>query len=50
MTPVLILAEHNVNAIVVRDIGGRPLLGFNQVGITVLAGVARMVTQPSTLT
>jgi predicted Fe-Mo cluster-binding NifX family protein len=39
MAPVLVLAEHNVNAIVVQGIGGRPLMGFNQVGITVLAGV-----------
>ena len=38
MAPVLVLAEHNVNAIVVQGIGGRPLMGFNQVGITVLAG------------
>ena len=37
MAPVLVLAEHNVNAIVVQGIGGRPLMGFNQVGITVLA-------------
>ena len=39
MAPVLVLAEHNVNAIVVQGIGGRPLMGFNQVGITVLQGV-----------
>ena len=39
MAPVLVLAEHNVDAIVVQGIGGRPLMGFNQVGITVLAGV-----------
>ena len=38
MTPVLALAEHNVDAIVVDGIGGRPLMGFNQVGITVHAG------------
>ena len=38
MAPVLVLAEHNVNAIVVQGIGGRPLMGFNQVGIAVLAG------------
>ena len=41
MAPVLVLAEHNVDAIVVQGIGGRPLMGFNQVGITVLAGVGR---------
>ena len=39
MAPVLALAEHNVDAIVVQGIGGRPLMGFNQVGIAVLAGV-----------
>ena len=38
MAPVLALAEHNVDAIVVDGIGGRPLMGFNQVGIEVLAG------------
>ena len=39
MAPVLMLAEHNVTAIVVDGIGGRPLMGFNQVGIDVHAGV-----------
>jgi predicted Fe-Mo cluster-binding NifX family protein len=39
MAPVLALAEHNVDAIVVDGIGGRPLMGFNQVGIAVHAGV-----------
>ena len=39
MAPVLVLAENNVDAIVVDGIGGRPLMGFNQVGISVLAGV-----------
>ncbi len=39
MAPVLTLAEHKVNAIVVDGIGGRPLMGFNQVGIAVHAGV-----------
>ena len=38
LAPVLVLAEHNVDAIVVDGIGGRPLLGFNQVGIAVHAG------------
>ena len=37
--PVLLLAEHNVDAIVVDGIGGRPLMGFNQVGIAVHAGM-----------
>jgi predicted Fe-Mo cluster-binding NifX family protein len=39
MAPVLVLAEHDVDAIVVGGIGGRPLMGFNQVGIAVHAGV-----------
>ena len=43
MAPVLVLAEHNVDAIVVQGIGGRPLMGFNQVGIPVLAGVGEDV-------
>jgi predicted Fe-Mo cluster-binding NifX family protein len=38
MAPVLALAEHMVDAIVVDGIGGRPLMGFNQVGIAVHAG------------
>ena len=38
LTPVLALAEHRVDAIVVDGIGGRPLAGFNQVGITVHRG------------
>ena len=38
MSPVLLLAEHNVDAVVVNGIGGRPLMGFGQVGILVLAG------------
>jgi predicted Fe-Mo cluster-binding NifX family protein len=37
MAPVLVLAEHNVDAIVVDGIGGRPLMGFNQVGIAMHA-------------
>jgi predicted Fe-Mo cluster-binding NifX family protein len=39
MAPVLVLAEHTVDVIVVDGIGGRPLMGFNQVGIAVHAGV-----------
>ena len=39
MTPVIALAHHGVNAIVVDGIGGRPLQGFNQVGIAVHAGL-----------
>lgn len=43
MSPVLALAENNVDAIVVDGIGGRPLMGFNQVGITVHAGYGQDV-------
>ncbi len=39
MAPVLLLAEHCVDALVVSGIGGRPLAGFRQVGIAVHAGV-----------
>ena len=39
MAPVLVLAEQNVDAIVVDGIGGRPLMGFHQVGIAVHAGL-----------
>jgi predicted Fe-Mo cluster-binding NifX family protein len=39
MAPVMALAEQMVDAIVVDGIGGRPLMGFNQVGIAVHAGV-----------
>ena len=46
MAPVLVLAEHNVDAIVVQGIGGRPLMGFNQVGIAVLQGVGARVREP----
>jgi predicted Fe-Mo cluster-binding NifX family protein len=44
MTPVVFLAENNVDAIVVQGIGGRPLMGFNQVGIAVLQGVGAQVS------
>jgi len=44
MAPVLVLAEHGVDAIVVDGIGGRPLMGFQQVGIAVLAGRGADVT------
>ena len=45
MAPVLVLAEHNVDAIVVQGIGGRPLMGFDQVGIAVLQGVGSQVNE-----
>jgi predicted Fe-Mo cluster-binding NifX family protein len=38
MAPVITLAENMVDTIVVDGIGGRPLMGFNQVGIAVHAG------------
>lgn len=43
MAPVLVLAENNVDAIIVQGIGGRPLMGFNQVGIAVLRGAGEDV-------
>ncbi len=35
MVPVNLLAENNVNALIVGGIGMRPLMGFRQVGIDV---------------
>lgn len=35
MVPVNLLAQHQVDALVVGGIGMRPLMGFRQVGITV---------------
>lgn len=35
MVPVNLLAQHNVNALIVGGMGMRPLLGFRQVGIEV---------------
>jgi predicted Fe-Mo cluster-binding NifX family protein len=43
MAPVMMLAQHGVDAIVVDGIGGRPLAGFNQVGIAVHAGSGQTV-------
>jgi predicted Fe-Mo cluster-binding NifX family protein len=45
MTPVMLLADNKVDAIVVDGIGGRPLQGFMQVGIAVHAGVGETVEQ-----
>ena len=45
MAPVMLLADHRVDAIVVDGIGGRPLAGFNQVGISVHAGLGETVEQ-----
>ena len=38
MAPVTMLARNGVEAIIVNGIGGRPLMGFNQLGIAVFAG------------
>lgn len=35
LTPVNLLASHDVDAILVAGMGARPLAGFNQVGIAV---------------
>jgi len=35
MVPVNLLADNNVNALIVGGIGMRPLMGFRQVGISV---------------
>jgi predicted Fe-Mo cluster-binding NifX family protein len=43
MAPVMLLAQHGVDAIVVDGIGGRPLAGFSQVGIAVHAGSGQTV-------
>jgi predicted Fe-Mo cluster-binding NifX family protein len=43
MTPVNLLGEHGVQAILVGGIGMRPLIGFKQVGIDVYAGATGTV-------
>jgi len=45
MTPVMLLADNAVDAIVVDGIGGRPLAGFMQVGIAVHAGIGETVEE-----
>jgi predicted Fe-Mo cluster-binding NifX family protein len=45
MAPVMVLAQERVEVIVVDGIGGRPLMGFNQVGIKVHAGLGETVEQ-----
>ncbi len=35
MVPVNLLAQHNVNALIVAGMGMRPLMGFRQMGIDV---------------
>jgi len=46
MVPVNLLAQHNVNALVVGGIGLRPLMGFRQVGINVYYDAIRPEIKP----
>jgi predicted Fe-Mo cluster-binding NifX family protein len=46
MVPVNLLAEHNVNALIVVGIGMRPLMGFRQVGISVYHDAIREEIKP----
>ena len=46
MVPVNLLAEHNVNALIVGGIGMRPLMGFRQAGIDVYHDVSRPEIRP----
>lgn len=46
MVPVNLLADHNVNALIVGGIGMRPLMGFKQVGIDVYYDVERPEIMP----
>ena len=46
MVPVNLLAEHNVNALIVGGIGMRPLMGFRQVGIDVYYDAERPEIRP----
>jgi len=46
MVPVNLLAQHNVNALVVGGIGLRPLMGFQQVGINVYYDATRPEIKP----
>ena len=46
MVPVNLLAENNVNALIVGGIGMRPLMGFKQVGIDVYYDVTRVEIRP----
>jgi predicted Fe-Mo cluster-binding NifX family protein len=41
MVPVNLLAQHNVNALIVGGIGIRPLMGFRQAGISVYYDATR---------
>ncbi len=46
MVPVNLLADNQVNALVVGGIGMRPLMGFRQVGIDVYHDAERAEIQP----
>jgi predicted Fe-Mo cluster-binding NifX family protein len=46
MVPVNLLAQHNVNALIVGGIGSRPLMGFRQVGINVYYDATRPEIRP----
>jgi predicted Fe-Mo cluster-binding NifX family protein len=46
MVPVNLLAEHNVNALIVGGIGMRPLMGFRQAGIDVYHDAERGNIRP----
>ena len=46
MVPVNLLADHNVNALIVGGIGMRPLMGFKQVGINVYHDAIRPEIRP----
>lgn len=43
LTPVMALAQEGVDALVVDGIGGRPLAGFHEVGISVYRGAGETV-------
>ena len=46
MVPVNLLANYNVNALVVGGIGMRPLMGFRQIGINVYHDSQRAEVKP----
>jgi len=46
LVPVNLLAEHNVNALIVGGIGMRPLMGFRQAGIEVYHDSVRPEIRP----
>jgi len=46
MVPVNLLADNNVNALIVGGIGMRPLMGFRQVGIDVYHDAERAEIKP----